>query len=133
MRRLRAVAATLVMLGCGTDQGPVSEGPGGAGIPPGDGAAAPPAGGLGSLPPLPPSSCITSGQLQTWQQEIDLFDGGYRPTGSPAHEGYIAFLAKELTAVGATDVRAEPYSFTRWTPSTWSLALLTGGSAGRST
>jgi len=63
-------------------------------------------------------------------QEIDQFDGGYRPTGSPAHEGYIALLTQELAAIGVSDVHTEPYSFTKWTPSAWSLTLLDGPSAG---
>jgi hypothetical protein len=129
MRALLGMAATLVVLGCGTDHGSASEGPGSSRLPSGEGGGAGPPPG-GSPPLLPPSSCITSGQLQAWQQQIDLFDGGYRPTGSPAHEGYIALLTQELAAVGAEDVHAEPYSFTKWTPSTWSLTLLNGGSAG---
>jgi hypothetical protein len=69
-------------------------------------------------------------QLQAWQTEIDQFDGGYRPTGSDAHEGYIALLRSELVALGVSDVHTEPFTFTKWTPSTWSLALLDGPSAG---
>jgi hypothetical protein len=80
--------------------------------------------------PSSPASCVSAAQLQAWQSEIDAFAGGFRPTGSPAHEGYIALLAKELTALGATDVHTEPYPFEKWTPSTWSLDVLSGPSAG---
>ncbi|HEX7704706.1 MAG TPA: hypothetical protein VF403_28390 [Kofleriaceae bacterium] len=73
-----------------------------------------------------PDVCASIGQLQSWQQEIDQFDGGYRPTGSPAHEAYISRLAEELTALGVPDVHLEPYSFVKWTPSSWSLKLLDG-------
>jgi hypothetical protein len=83
-----------------------------------------------AVAPTPHASCVSSAQLQTWVQEIDTFDGGYRPTGSPAHEGYIARLASDLTAVGVSEVHTEPYAFTKWTPSTWSLSLLTGPSPG---
>jgi hypothetical protein len=69
-------------------------------------------------------------QLQSWQLSIDHFDGGFRPTGSPAHEGYIAWLTSELTAIGVSDVHTEPYTFTRWTPTTWSLSLVDGPSPG---
>ncbi|MGH7295158.1 MAG: hypothetical protein ACRELB_09505, partial [Polyangiaceae bacterium] len=84
-----------------------------------DAAASPP--GIG---------CASSSQLAGWVQEIDQFDGGYRPTGSAAHEGYIALLASELAALGVSDVHTEPYSFTRWAPSAWSLTLRNGASAG---
>jgi hypothetical protein len=80
--------------------------------------------------PAPQASCVSAAQLQKWVQEIDTFDGGYRPTGSPAHEGYISRLASELTAVGVSDVHTEPYSYMKWTPSTWSLTLLDGPSPG---
>jgi len=80
--------------------------------------------------PPPQASCASTAQLQKWVQEIDTFDGGYRPTGSPAHEGYISLLASELTAIGVSSVHTEPYSFTKWTPSTWSLTLLDGPSPG---
>jgi hypothetical protein len=74
--------------------------------------------------------CASLSQLEAWQQEIDGFGGGYRPTGSPAHEGYIARLASELTALGAANVHTESYAFEKWTPSTWSVSLLDGPSAG---
>src|SRR5262249_3961749 len=54
----------------------------------------------------------------------------YRPTGSPAHEGYISLLQSELEGLGVSDVHTEPFTFTKWTPSTWSLDLLNGPSAG---
>jgi len=76
------------------------------------------------------ADCVPTSQLQAWVQEIDQFDGGYRPTGSPANEGYISLLTSELAALGVSEVHTEPYSFTRWTPSTWSLSLLGGPSAG---
>ncbi len=78
----------------------------------------------------PAAACVSSSQLQAWVQEIDQFDGGYRPTGSPAHEGYIALLSSELSGLGVSDVHTEPYSYTQWMPSAWSLTLLGGPSAG---
>jgi hypothetical protein len=73
------------------------------------------------LGPAAPS-CATRDRLAAWQAEIDGFDGGFRPTGSLAHEGYIALLAEELAAEGVAEVHSEPYPFRRWTPSSWSLA-----------
>ena len=105
-----------------------SPAPGGdAGVVNGDDGAAP---GSQDGPGPASSACVSTGQLQAWVQEIDQFDGGYRPTGSPAHEGYIARLTEELAALGVSDVHTEPYSFTEWTPSTWSLTLTGGPSAG---
>jgi hypothetical protein len=75
-------------------------------------------------------SCVSADRLRAWQTEIDQFDGGYRPTGSAAHEGYIALLAKELTALGVTNVHTEPYAFRKWSPSSWSLAWRSGLSPG---
>jgi hypothetical protein len=72
----------------------------------------------------------SASQLQTWQLSTDQFDGGFRPTGSPAHEGYIAWLAAQLTALGVSDVHTEPYTFTRWTPASWSLSLVGGPAPG---
>jgi hypothetical protein len=130
------VCVLLLSLSCGA----TGEVPPGA-VPPGpaDDAGAV-TGGDGGTPatqdasPAPspgsPGTCVSTSQLQTWVQEIDQFDGGYRPTGSAAHEGYIALLASELTALGVSDVHTEPYSFTKWTPSAWSLTLLDGASAG---
>ncbi len=77
----------------------------------------------------PPSTCETAAQLEAWQQQIDALDGGYRPTGSPAHEQYIQLLSQELTAAGVAQVHTEPYSFEKWTPASWSLALLSGTSS----
>ena len=70
-------------------------------------------------------ACISRTQLAAWQAEIDQFDGGYRPTGSPAHEAYVARLSEELSSLGV-DVHLEPYSFLKWTPASWSLELLDG-------
>ncbi len=81
----------------------------------------------GSQPP--PSTCVTAAQLESWQQQIDALDGGYRPTGSPAHEQYIELLSKELTAAGVEQVHTEPYAFEKWTPASWSLSLLSGPSS----
>jgi hypothetical protein len=69
------------------------------------------------------ASCVTAAQLRTWQQQIDLFDGGNRPTGSPAHEGYIHLLAQQLTGLGLSDVHTEPYTFVKWTPSSFALKV----------
>ena len=70
-------------------------------------------------------------QLSKWQSEIDSFDQGFRPTGSAADEGYIALLTSELASLGVQQVHTEPYTFSMWTPSNWSLAVnqLTGPSA----
>jgi hypothetical protein len=96
---------------------------------PGTGADSSTPGTLDGSPPVP-TDCITPAQLQTWQAQIDGFDGGDRPTGSPAHEGYIALLVKQLAAVGVGRVHTEPYAFTKWTPSSWSMAVTTGPATG---
>ena len=87
-----------------------------------------------SEPPVAPvvqeARVPSATQLRSWQLSTDQFDGGYRPTGSPAHEGYIAWLTARLTAIGVSDVHTEPYTFTRWTPTTWSLSLVGGPSPG---
>ena len=75
------------------------------------------------------ASCVTAAQLRAWQSEIDLFDGGNRPTGSPAHEQYIQLLARELQTIGVHDVHTEPFVFPKWTPKTWSLSVLSGAGA----
>ena len=115
--------------GGGHPGGPPGEAPGDAAAGAVDGGG-PDASATQEAGAAAPPSCVSVGQLQAWVQEIDQFDGGYRPTGSPAHEGYIALLAKELGALGVPDVHTEPYSFTKWTPSSWSLTLLDGSSAG---
>jgi hypothetical protein len=69
-------------------------------------------------------------QLQTWQKTIDQYDGGYRPTGSPAHEAFITWLGLSLNAIGVSNVHAEPYQFAKWTPAHWSLDLVGGAAAG---
>jgi hypothetical protein len=76
------------------------------------------------------AQCASIDQLRAWQTEIDEFDGGYRPTGSAAHEAYIARLASELKQLGVSDVHTEPYAFVKWTPFNWSLTLLNGSAAG---
>ncbi|MEP6861073.1 MAG: hypothetical protein ABJE66_10655 [Deltaproteobacteria bacterium] len=91
---------------------------------PGAGAQDAPASNDGAAIP----ACISSSQLAAWQAEIDQFDGGYRPTGSPAHEAYIARLSDEMSALGV-DVHLEPFSFLAWTPASWSLELLDGTGA----
>jgi hypothetical protein len=77
-----------------------------------------------------PDHCASIAQLQAWQAEIDQFDSGYRPTGSPAHEAYIELLRNELIGLGVSDVHTEPFVFNKWTPSSWSLSLLGGASSG---
>jgi hypothetical protein len=72
-------------------------------------------------------ACYSRAQLQAWQAEIDQFGGGYRPTGSPAHQAYIARLAEQLSSLGIADVRRESFSFLKWTPASWSFKL--GGGA----
>jgi hypothetical protein len=84
------------------------------------------AGSGGGVSASTPLACANATQLASWQKEIDQFDNGFRPTGSPAHEGYIALLTKELAALGVQDVHTEPYAFAKWTPQTWSLDLTTG-------
>jgi hypothetical protein len=93
------------------------------------GSVATPADGSSGGPQPPPSTCVTAAQLEAWQQQIDALDGGYRPTGSPAHEQYIQLLSQELTAAGVEQVHTEPYSFEKWTPASWSLSLLSGASS----
>ena len=128
--------AILLPTSCGTPDhagaGPSTSTPGGtaddAGTGGRDAGGVPGAQDASSSPPG--TTCASISQLQAWVQDIDSFDGGYRPTGSSAHEGYIALLAKQLTALGVSDVHTEAYPFTRWTPSAWSLTLLDGASAG---
>jgi hypothetical protein len=83
-----------------------------------------------TAPAIEAAMVPSASQLHAWQLSIDQFDGGFRPTASPAHEAYIAWLAAQLVALGVSDVHAEPYTFTRWTPTTWSLTLLGGPSPG---
>ena len=135
---MRTVSLTWVCLvvlstSCGSSEHVLA----GAPAPAADSDAGAITGDDGSSPASPDASaepasgtCVSTNQLEAWVQEIDQFDGGYRPTGSPAHEGYIALLANELTGLGVSDVHTEPYSYTRWTPSSWSLTLLGGPSAG---
>jgi hypothetical protein len=84
-------------------------------------------GGATPAPSTPLSSCASTARLEAWQAEIDQFDGGFRPTGSPAHEGYIQRLASELSSLGVADVHTEPYTFRKWTPSSWSLTVAKPG------
>ncbi|HUJ61185.1 MAG TPA: hypothetical protein VLX92_21925 [Kofleriaceae bacterium] len=72
----------------------------------------------------------SASQLQIWQLSIDQFDGGLRPTGSAADEAFIAWLVDQLTALGVSDVHTEPYTFTRWIPTAWSLELVGGPASG---
>src|SRR5262249_39823791 len=83
-----------------------------------------------SAPLVNPTLVPSAVELAAWQKEIDGFDGGFRPTGSPAHEGYIQLLEQELTSLGVTDVHAESYGFTKWTPASWSLTLDAGVAPG---
>jgi hypothetical protein len=57
--------------------------------------------------PARPLAGATPARLAGWQEESDQFDGGYRPTGSPAHEAYIARLAQDLGVLGASEVHLE--------------------------
>lgn len=90
-------------------------------------AAGPAAGTSGASATAPsPADMPSVAQLAAWQAEIDGFDGGYRPTASPAHEGFIQLLVKHLVDLGVDDVHTEPYVFEKWTPKTWSLAIGSG-------
>jgi hypothetical protein len=65
-------------------------------------------------------------QLRQWQAATDNFDGGFRPTGSVAHEGYIQWLGDAFQRAGAS-VTFEDYPFEKWaTPTTCSLELTSG-------
>jgi hypothetical protein len=115
-----SVLSALVLLGCGSGRAPTVLGPTPSGASGDAGAAAWQPGAT------PPADCVTAEQLKAWQAEIDQQGGGYRPTGSAAHEQYIQLLAGELAAVGLSDVHTEPYVFERWAPSAYSLALPSG-------
>ena len=95
-----------------------------------------------SLPPLSAAECLAdaapaqnmdptllvpAAQVQAWQEQIDQFDHGFRPTGSDAEKAYTDQLAAQLSAMGASDVTEEPYSFTQWTPQAASLSVTVGG------
>jgi hypothetical protein len=72
----------------------------------------------------------SAAQLHAWQEEIDGIEGGYRPTGSPAHEKFIALLVQHLKELGVSDVHTDAYAFQKWTPTTWSLDIPWGSSKG---
>lgn len=97
-----------------------------------------------SLPPLTAVQCLaaaapaqnadpallaTASQVRAWQEQVDQFDHGFRPTGSDAEQAYIDQLAAQLTAMGASDVVEEPYGFTQWTAQTATLSLIQGGAS----
>lgn len=124
MRLTSAILTLLLATGCSPGSPSLSSSSSlGSGGSVGSGGGAGGAGGA-------QAHCASISQLQAWQAEIDNFDGGYRPTGSPAHEGYISLLESELKGLGVSEVHTEPFIFTKWTPSTWSLKLLDGPSAG---
>jgi hypothetical protein len=132
---LTAIGLFAVVPSCGTPP-PGSASPPTASLDAGIAPGAPAGGGSGAASignytgPAPGTHCATVAQLQAWQEEIDSFGGGYRPTGSAAHEGYIARLASELTALGAVDVHTESYAFGQWAPTSWSVSLIGGPSPG---
>jgi hypothetical protein len=128
MQTKRMLAALFVVAGCGTS-GSTTAGPGAAPGGEADAAVTPPTVAPGATGPNL-AACVSAAQLATWQNEIDRFDGGFRPTGSAAHEGYIQLLASELAALGVHDVHTEAYGFQKWTPAAWSLALTTGAATG---
>src|SRR5262249_17360144 len=117
------VLASLVVTGCGSGpSGMASSGSGGN-------ASASAASGASGAGGGARAHCASIAALQKWQSEIDQFDGGFRPTGSPAHDAYISLLESELAALGVSDVHRESYVFSKWTPSSWSLELANGPSA----
>jgi hypothetical protein len=67
-------------------------------------------------------------QLQDWQYALD--ERGLRATDSAAHRQYIDSLAARLEQVGVQQVRTEPVPFTKWTPSSWSLNVVSGPGSG---
>lgn len=94
------------------------------------------AAGCGSSDPVEPSSnldlsrefapalMVSQDQLRRWQAEIDNYNGGFRPAGSPEEIAYTERLASQLRSMGIEDVRLEPYAVKRWVADRSALDLL---------
>lgn len=70
------------------------------------------------------------GMVRARQEAADWFGGGFRIDGNAAELGYIHHLARQLKALGTSDVTEEPYTFTTWSPSRYTLDVLNGPSPG---
>ncbi len=75
-----------------------------------------------------PADFMPVSQMRAWYEELD--DIGLRATGSPRHERYIDTCYERMGRVGIRDIQVESVPFRRWSPTTWSLDLLTGPDAG---
>jgi len=69
-------------------------------------------------------------RVEARQRLADEYGDGFRVQGSDAEIGYLSRLAAELTALGATDVRIEPYAFPSFTVNGTSLSVVQGASPG---
>lgn len=69
-------------------------------------------------------------QVQSRQVAADQFGSGFRIAANAAEIGYIHYLADQLTALGASNVTLEPYTFTAWSPKTTQLSVVQGPNPG---
>jgi len=67
-------------------------------------------------------------QMRAWYEELD--DCGLRATGSTVQERYIDRLQERMMRVGMAHLRSEPVAFKSWTPSSWSVDVMSGTDAG---
>ena len=84
-----------------------------------------------ALPQAVVDSLVPSvSQVEARQRLADQYGDGFRVQGSDAEIGYVRRLADELTALGVTDVRIEPYTFPSFTENGTSLSVVQGPSPG---
>ena len=71
---------------------------------------------------------LSAGQLRAWDVELDAL--GLRPTGSQTEHKYVDALVSRLERAGVQQLHFDSVPFRRWSPSKWSLRVITGPGTG---
>ena len=76
--------------------------------------------------PTRPDPAALASAAQLRQMNAFVAGLGSRPTGSAAHQRYIAWIEQQLHRIPGVEVAEQPFTIQRWTPGSASLALRTG-------
>jgi hypothetical protein len=81
-------------------------------------------------PPVDDAKIPAVGELKAIAAKKQALSNAFMPTGSPAHLQWIQQLADALRKAGVQNLATPSFTFTKWTPHSWSLTVLDGPNAG---
>jgi hypothetical protein len=68
----------------------------------------------------------SAAELYAMAAAKQAINNAFLPSGSDAHKTWVSQLARALTAAGVQNVTTPPFTFTQWSPTSWSLTIQNG-------